>query len=1809
LNVFALRDRIIGDYASYIRSFVRISEPRIRALVEQEIAEGLLWPQPLIQLNPSFEPGPWVDDLVEQQVLHAGCGPIFRRDKSGSNIGLRLHKHQADAIRIARAGHPYVLTTGTGSGKSLAYIIPIVDHVLRSGSGRGVQAVVVYPMNALANSQMRELEKFLCDGFPNRQGPVTFKRYTGQESREERDAIIASPPDIILTNFVMLELMLTRSHESKLLRSMSGLKYLVLDELHTYRGRQGSDVAVLARRVREITAAPGATLQCVGTSATIAGRGTQAQRREQVARLASQLFGTEVRPAHIIGETLRRATPERNWSDPTEAEALRARLRSEEAPSGNFEAFVQDPLASWIESAFGIEEHEEEGHKYLRRSQPASLSGPDGATPRLAALSGMDEETCARRTSEMLLAGFECEPHPQTGKPPFAFRLHQWVSRGDTAYASLEPPSERVITLQGQRFVPGQRDKILFPLAFCRECGHEFYTVWKLPQDHAGEKGERFTPRPPLDTRAEQADEPDAEAGFLYFSESDPWPHDEEQALAKLPESWIEEKNGNLRVKPGQRENVPRPLRLDTLGHGDSHGLRCHWMASSLRFCPACGVSYDRQRSDFAKLSSLGSEGRSTATTILSLSFIQALRADADLNNGARKLLSFTDNRQDASLQAGHFNDFIETSLLRAALYSAALEAGSEGLTHDVLARHVFDALDLPVEEYASNPEARYAALEQAQAALRGVLGYRLYRDLRRGWRVTSPNLEQCGLLEIDYQSLDEIAADEELWELKHPALSQAEPSARREVCKVLLDVMRRELAIKVSYLQPGEQESLLQRASQYLKPPPSPWNFDDDEARTLEQARVLFPRPRDEKTPRDSKDIFLSPRSAFGSFARRKLFPSGSPKPDDVQAVICDLLQVLQVGGLVEPAHATSTSRGRSRWNREPKEDEHGFQLVAASLIWRAGDGTKAFHDPLRSPRAAREGGRANTFFSHFYKSVAATLEGIEAREHTAQVPYGERQDREARFTSAQLPILYCSPTMELGVDIAELNAVHLRNVPPTPANYAQRSGRAGRSGQPAIVWSYCTTGSPHDQYFFRRPIEMVAGAVAPPRLDLSNEELVRAHVHAVWLHETGADLSQSMKDVLDLNGDDPTLQVLAGLSSDLRNDAARERARPRAQRILDSMGEEVLGAPWFHEGWLERTLREAPQSFERACERWRGLYRSALSQARAQSRLVQDASRPHADKEQAKRLRAEAESQLRLLSEVADVEHSDFYPYRYFAAEGFLPGYNFPRLPLSAFIPARRAGKANRDEYLSRPRFLAITEFGPRALVYHEGARYVIHKVILPLSEGAEGEAVVQTTSCKICSSCGYGHPVTSTSDPDLCDRCGTLLPFAMKGLLRMQNVSAKRRDKINSDEEERLKLGYEIITSVRWAERNGQAATLEATAKHGEEELAGLSYGQAATLWRINLGWRRRKDLNQHGFMLDIERGYWEKNEREEKTQTDDDLSRRIERVVPFVEDTRNCLLFAPAVEGVATPPQVLESDAQASQLARSESFMPSLASALKRALLVRYQLEDNELAVEPLPSPRDPKQLLFYEASEGGAGALKHLCENSHALAEVAEEALKLCHFEVPSGADLRRAKGAREECEAACYDCLLSYGNQSIHSLLDRHCVRDYLLALRDSALHSAPSGAATSPGGAPSAKGSGLDGSANGSAGHPPEQIAQEQLERRCDSDLEKEWLSRLAARGHRLPHEAQKYLPGCGARPDFFYPGVAVYIDGPHHEFPERRERDRTQTECLENDGFSVVRFGLQDDWSAIWDAWPSVFGAVGAQRVASGAGAGAST
>ena len=644
----------------------------------------------------------------------------------------------------------------------------------------------------------------------------------------------------------------------------------------------------------------------------------------------------------------------------------------------------------------------------------------------------------------------------------------------------------------------------------------------------------------------------------------------------------------------------------------------------------------------------------------------------------------------------------------------------------------------------------------------------------------------------------------------------------------------------------------------------------------------------------------------------------------------------------------------------------------------------------------------------------------------------------------------------------------------------------------------------------------------------------------------EAQLDLKQSLKDLLDVSGEKPSLALLPSVAATLQENEPKQRAMLRVASIFDNLRDELSVADWFSSGWLEEVIGKIELNFEQACERWRGLYRAALMQRNQQNQIIGDASRSQKDRDQAKRLRSEAETQIDLLLQASSNLQSDFYSYRYFAGEGFLPGYNFPRLPLSAYIPGSR-GKNGRKEFVSRPRFLAISEFGPGSFIYHEGSRYVINRVIVSV----EDEEELASGRIKQCPECAYIHPVTEGDGADLCELCGTRLDPPLAQLFRLRNVSTRRRDRISSDEEERTRFGYTLRTGYRFSEHGGQSSFRLAEVKSRDEKLlATLRYGHTASIWRINLGWANRSEGSPPGFLLNVEKGMWTK---EGTTNAEENLhdpeADRVQRVVPFVEDRKNCLQVIP--EGTLTKEAVL-----------------SLVAALKSSIQRTYQLEDFELTAEAMPAGESPQVILFYESAEGGAGVLRRLVEDPRAMARIAREALSLCHFDPDTGQDHKHAPQAKEECVAACYDCLMSYSNQRDHLELDRHLIQPFLTELMSGKVMTAPTSDSRA--------------------------VHLEKMKKACDSKLERQWLDFINSKNLRLPSHAQKYFESCKTRPDFFYASdlLAVYVDGPHHEYSDRQERDLAQTECMEDLGITVVRFGLDEQWQAMIDKYPHVFG-----------------
>ncbi len=1693
MDAFRLRREVLNDYHRYVESFLNIRDPRIADFVASELAGGALWPEALVQLNPSYEMGRDVAALCSAGILNPLCKDIFRQSSSP----FRLYNHQEQAILAAQRKENYVLTTGTGSGKSLAYLIPIIDHILKNDPvPERVRAVIVYPMNALVNSQEKALETLL-----NNLGagsPIRFGVYTGQQKQERREQMQQHPPHILLTNYVMLELMMSRPAERKFIdHEFVNLQFLVLDELHTYSGRQGADVSMLVRRLRRRCGND--SLLCVGTSATMVTGGSHEQQKQAVAGVASKIFGSPVKPENVIDERLKRAT---SFTGELTKEELKASMKGD-VP---FDAddFVRSPLAAWIEETYGIEKRDDT----FRRRPPITLR--DGAL-KLAELTSIDAVQCEEKIRLMLHAGGEIKPDGTN--PVFAVKLHQFISQGDAVYATMESPERRYLTLSGQRFTKGENgDRLLAPLLFCRVCGQEYYQVTR------NEEAKTLVPRLPHEM--EPPDEEIQQGYLLIDDESGPaWTDD---MIEDLPDNWFTASRNKIR--PGMYKYLPQPCNMSMDGSYtptvQANAASGWFIRSPLLVCPRCGTIYDKRTKDFSKLARLSSEGRSTATTVLISSILTHL-GDEEIEPEEKKVLSFTDNRQDASLQSGHFNDFVQMGLLRSAICRALPETGFLGYAE--VASRVVEVLALPVESYARNPGTGGAQPRINREALTAYVEYQVYRDLRRGWRVVQPNLEQCGLLKISYTGLEEYCLDNNNW-IENTLLGKASAATRCRVCREVLDFLRRSLSMDARCLVATQQTVLKTRVNQVLK---DPWCFDDDEILTEGKWFALG-----ERLPRDYS---LNPISVLGKYLRSTRAWEHMSAPlstDDYENMLRVMMKVLANGGYLR---------------KEEGEGSFRIQLQVACMEWACGDGVAQNRDPVRNismlPQEAVTQVEANRFFISFYRQGLDCLKSLESKEHTGQTAKEDREERENRFRTAELPCLICSPTMELGIDIASLNTVNLRNVPPTPANYAQRSGRAGRSGRPALITTYCSSYSGHDQYFFHRQGAMVAGVVMPPQLDLVNEDLIKSHIHAIWLAEVGLSLGGSIGDLLDVQNVD-NLPLQANLAMQLSlPDARLRKCLTDCRAVLADCHSDLESSGWFTEQWLENVLKGAAREFDTAFDRWRELYRSAHRQlVEAQEKIRSAHGKIKADEvNEANRLEREAQRQRDLLLNIsATSDESDFYPYRYLASEGFLPGYNFPRLPVRAYVSMDNS----RNAFLARQRFLALTEFGPRNILYHEGRKYRVVRSLLPV---ATREA--RFKSAKLCRNCGAFH-TDANLRADICQQCGCSLnadssEYRTK-LFEMSAVATQRVERITCDEDERVREGYNTTTHFRFSSREGRAQKEEATViSSSGAELLRLCYGQAAEMWSINRGWRYR---GTDGFNLDLSTGVWGRKQGDGEDSALEPGRGQVESgVQPYVRDTRNILLIYPSPAAPLNERQFI-----------------NLQYALLAGLLEELQIDEDEISSE-LIGREIQRGILYWEAAEGGAGVLRRLTVEPGLIACIARRALEICHFNPESGQET-----VDVDCTRACYTCLLSYKNQRWHGEMDRHLIHDSLMALAGSTVQR-----------------------------YYADRSYEEQyqwLRQQADarSDLEKKFLDLLYRQRRRLPDEAQKLLPDFYSQPDFYYREgpVCVFCDGTPHDEPHQHQKDIEIRGKLRDAGYRVVEIMYKRPLEEQVDANRDLFG-----------------
>ncbi|MBE0613778.1 MAG: DEAD/DEAH box helicase [Burkholderiales bacterium] len=1700
MNVFHTHSRIVEDYATYIRSFLNIADPAIRAVVEGELEKGKLWPEPLLQFNPAFEMAGSVADLSRDGTLHRDIADIFK--------GYSLYRHQVEAIELGTAGKDFIVTSGTGSGKSLTYIGSIFHHLLSNPGSPGVTAVVVYPMNALINSQSEEFNRYKNNyEAGTREFPITFGQYTGQEKEDARQGMREKPPQVLLTNYMMLELLLTRIRERSIRDAIfENLRFLVFDELHTYRGRQGADVAMLIRRIRSRCTHD---VTCIGTSATMVSVGSAASRRGEVAGVATRLFGKPFAPDQVINETLARSLSF-SGAMPT-ISALATAIQAGIDPETSSEQLKTHPVAVWMENRVALELRD----GGLARRNPQMIGEIVAA---LAEDSGLAEPVCRHFLTELLQwistvnKRLQDEGQRYTILP---FKLHQFISQTGSVYTTLDQDENRFITLEPGVFKHDEDDKKpIFPNVFSRATGYAFICVSR--------NGNRLEPR---EFREGSDEDDEVTDGYLIIGD-DVW--DPAEDFEFLPPSWFRMTKGGPVPQSKQKASFPTKIYFDELGQCSETEPLKWWgwfMKAPLLFDPTGGVFFDTKTNEGTKLTKLGSEGRSTSTTITAFSILNQLN-DAGYHPRDQKLLSFTDNRQDAALQAGHFNDFVQVVRLRAGIHKALRDAPGNTLTYATLGEAVFLALGLPFLEFANRneepPLANVRRLYEQQ--FQTYLFYRAIADLRRSWRIILPNLEQCALLAIEYLELSEVAAEDGFWQ-DMTLLNQLRHDDRNDFLCTILDFFRLEYAIhSENFLT---QSRIKENEKQFREMLHSPWTLDRNEE--LREPFFIRYEPLHRSAKLFSKS--MGPASALGKFIKLYIRQRGLEvdlRGDRYRDFILLLMKKLEQTDYLKAQTARS----------EQNEEVPVYRLKIEKIIWRLGDGDTVKADLIKRRSYKDQAPRPNEFFREMYRRDFSKTKRLRGEDHTGQLDTDTRIEREDLFRAGQISALFCSPTMELGIDIGGLSVVHLRNAPPNASNYAQRSGRAGRSGQGALVFTYCSSYSPHDRHYFQQQTELVAGAVQASRLDLCNRELLLTHLNALavsevgmpGLEEQGGARPSIMRLVVDDNDQMPLasevragLAILPGKFNELKFGF---------KKVIEDFAPELQNQAtgWYSDQWVEQNLTELADHLNSALDRWRRLYRSARTILTTATQRIESGTLGLGSDEykKHKRNQDQATRQLDLLRNDLRGKSSDlseFYPYRYLASEGFLPGYNFTRLPLRIFLPTSDSS----GNFISRPRAIALREFGPLNRIYHNGRKYRVTQLVVQDTESALTEA-------KISKKTGY-FLTAEQKDLEICPFSGLNLgdnanKEHLHHLLEMTESRAEEIDRISCEEEERVSRGYEINTYFT-VDGGHLERIRKAVVRSSESALLNLRYVPAARLVHVNKQWRSQKS---EGFPIGMVSGDW----RNSIPEPDSNFKEEFRLVKLWTSNLADALYIEPI------PPLGLKPDG-----------VITLQHALKRAIEGVFQVEPNEIGVVTMGDLEAPN-ILLYEASEGSLGILSQFVDDITVFHKVVEQAITLCRY------DDERYKGP------ASYDDLLSYYNQRNHKIIDRHLIKDALEKLRICSIEI----------------------QTNTGFGSYEDQY--QALLRAVDpnSSTERKFLDFLYQNGLRLPDSAQKRVDGLYVQPDFYYePRIWVFCDGTPHDDAALKVEDSAKRQSIIARGDEVWVYYYRDNLAEKVAARPDIF------------------
>lgn len=1071
---------IEDSYRQYLESTFWLKDLEYRTGIHDALHnQSVIAKGPILQATPPYVQGLSIAALVEEGVLHSA---FLETNQNVLPSNRPLYAHQELAIRKSCQGRNLIIATGTGSGKTESFLLPIIDSLLRErDSGTlaepGVRAMLLYPMNALANDQMKRIRDIL-EQFPD----ITFGRMIGESEEDEgrglsdyrsrfksdplpnemlsRERMRSTPPHLLLTNYAMLEYLLLRPTDTPFFDgSTSGhWKQIVLDEIHVYDGAQGAEIAMLLRRVRDrVASSTKGILQCVGTSATL-GRGEEDYPElAQFGRtIFDELFEYSDEPNRqdvVAAKRLPLREGDGEWElDQSEFLVLRDLLR-EVTDSSALQSFFQERQRKLIDGV-DLTIPELLG-RYLEKEKTynsilTELEGGAKSTSVLAETLDISLESLAAAVEIGTVA------MARHGSSLIPARYHLFLRAIEGVFACISPLHDsnrpRIFLERHSKCPSCESESQLFEIGGCRKCG-----VAYLLGSIAEEEGKSIFKAVPA--RGITVNR------YLLMSE-----------LSAQLEAQDEDEDA-LFEQAFDIEDGGRVLCSGCGSIGESHpGCTCASKKHiSVLMSKETTASSPMRKCLSCKGRLMGSivmryiTFQDAPPAVIATALYQALPVSEDaserkLVGQGRRLLSFSDSRQDAAFFAPYLERTYLRSIQRRLIWSLLSEGPHDEMRFNDLVAQLRRRAE---DNFIIDPDGGPAKND-------GIVRTWLLREVLSVDRRQS--LDGVGLAEITVAIPREVVVP--------PYLTQRGFSDEEalDLARVLLGSLRLQAAVNLPSDVDIKDEMFAPRnivtfvrcdGSEYgvmSWMPTRGVNSRLDYVTKLLSARSLEIDPTE----------FL-----------RALWVNWFAAPGSAWAKVLQSVDD-RTRGVVFNLNEDWIAFSRGTKSRVP------FKCSTCQQVWWRSVSAvcPTFKCPgFLQPEVPEN--RSNDHYRRLYEDLS--LIGAQVEEHTAQLSAKYAAKIQEDFLHARVNILSCSTTFELGVDVGPVQAVMMRNIPPTPANYVQRAGRAGRrQGAAPLVVSFAQRRS-HDLYFFNNPESMVEGQVSTPVVTLGNSALVRRHLHAV--------------------------------------------------------------------------------------------------------------------------------------------------------------------------------------------------------------------------------------------------------------------------------------------------------------------------------------------------------------------------------------------------------------------------------------------------------------------------------------------------------------------------------------------------------------------------------------------------------------------------------------------------------------------------------------------------------------------------------------